>query len=421
MRYNLFFIFLSFYPIFLFAQDETGETHLVQNGSNETKEPASSQKMEEVSALITLFEKRQVPLENVPFFSDRFSNLPVDEFLPGAMNHIKAKHWIENYAPGPLFNTCLTLVLSVRCYWAILRMDRLTDKNQELQVKEMINSQLSFENFKEEVHRLQTVPFHDRLEVTAWFLFLALEFQDWATEQGISDPERLFPAVDEVAKRILSEKINYLHQPLLSYALYRYFQRPGYEEQKQELLAWITSFFLQRNDETQEGLEARTAYCASKSKLAGIHRNYLEENGLILSGYEEFEALTASEDTKRMERCVGYLSSGIVSSFSAYGSIIALLDKMGGTDAVRYFVRHNPIPRNIPFPKLKGPGPAWVFKYWHTVHTFSILRDIHDDVGWKHQWQEIIAEYERALLTTSINKVDYFVFVLTWINVLHFK
>ena len=193
----------------------------------------------------------------------------------------------------------------------------------------------------------------------------------------------LFPAADKLAEKIFSEKINYLNKPLLTYSLYRYFQRRGYEEQKQELLAWITNFALQRNDGTQADLEARTAYCAFQSKLAGIHRDYLEENGLILPGYEEFEARTASEDTERMNKCVENLSSD-TNSFSYYGLIVLLLDKMGGADAVRYFIRHNPIPRNIPFPQFEGP--AWIFRYWTTVHTFSVLRDIHDDEGWKEQW-----------------------------------
>ena len=199
MRYYLFFIALFFCP-FLFAQSEMRGIPFTQN---DTK---ASLQLEEVSALVTLFEERKLPLDHVPFFSEAFNTISFtnSDLLPALVTHLKAKNWFENYAPGPLFNTCITLALSVRCYWLVLRVDRLTNTNQELQdpvksqklqdqklqVKEMINSQLSFENFKEEIHRLQAVPLQTRLEVATWFLFLALEFQDWATEQGVSDPER---------------------------------------------------------------------------------------------------------------------------------------------------------------------------------------------------------------------------------------
>ena len=126
------------------------------------------------------------------------------------------------------------------------------------------------------------------VKTITWLFLFAIEFYDWAIEKEVSEPERLFPLTDKLAERSLNDHyllFNFAESPLLLYALHRYFLRRGFNEQKIQIEDYMKKVFLHRGDGSEMDLQGKALTC-DVAKRAGIHKDYLIENGLLFPDYE---------------------------------------------------------------------------------------------------------------------------------------
>ena len=376
----LYLIFISFS---LFAEEPAPVDH-------ETKMKAPPSEKKEIS--LPLIIEGDI---------NQYSHL----LLP-VLKAIEQKNWIENRAPGPVFNTCDIWATALQCYWAVFRVNRLT--GHHLKSAQMLAERLTSEGLKKEMDYLQAFPHYEFPYGRAWFLLLTVEFYLWAEERGLPDPDRLFPMANVLSEQLfqlvgnpfpfdrLSRDNAYRAIfPFALYTLYRY----AFVLRNEELLAQVRSvaqnYFLHRNDGSPIDLEAKAQACA-KEKLAGIHRDYLMKKDLLLPGYEEFERRTAEEDLKRRQNCEaiyerlsfekpeepkGFLSSGY------YNNILRLLMAIGGKEALRHFIRHNP-PSPVEFQIPKKDRHRILIIFAH-LSSFAFFLSADNDEEWQLEWSSL--------------------------------
>lgn len=397
--YLLFFLFLS-YP--LFAQDSTGTATLSQGeGSGEVP-------LNKVTAafLLQQLQKETVLLKE-----------SIDDISLFGPSIIRANHglgkWVDPFSPGKMFNRCASLLMSIRCYWSLLRFDRLANKGRN-ENTEIINGWTSLEHFKEEVRRVKSFEAGGITSIIWLFLF-ALEFYDWAVAKEVSDPGRLFPLTDTLAGEYLNNHevlFNQADSPVLLYALHRYFLKRGFDERRRQIETYIKALYLNRNAGNEEDLRGKALTCDA-AKRAGVHKDYLKENGLLFPDYGDFEERTAAEDVKRVQDCEEQYEKGLQlheydresditkheGLLMHYGAAVFVLYKVFGKEAVRDFFRQNPLLYKIEvIPFIGQRVLVWGRIYQVRVTMALILRDIYeDDVEWQMEWQSIIDGYNKEL------------------------
>ena len=422
--YLLFFLFLS-YP--LFAQDSTGTPTLSQ-GEGSAEVP-----LNKVTAAFLL---QQLQKETV-LLKESIDDISL--FGPTIMraNHGLGK-WADPFNPGKMFGRCASLLMSIHCYWSLLRFDRLANKGRN-ENTEIINEWTSLENFKEEVRR---VKFLERggngVILITWLFLFAVEFYDWAVAKEVSDPGRLFPLTDTLAEEYLDNHemlFNLAESPVLLYALHRYFLRRGFDERRRQIETYIKALYLNRNAGNKKDLRGKALTC-DLAKRAGVHKDYLKENGLLFPDYGDFEERTAAEDAKRVQDCEEQYEKGFQlheydresdvikheGLLMYYGAAVFVLYKVFGKEAVRDFFRQNPLFYKIEVIPFTGQNViVWGRIYQVRVMMALILRDIYeDDVEWQMEWQSIIDGYNKELgrnllsiysdeLLVSIFHVSHFV------------
>ena len=355
----------------------------------------------------------------------RESIVSPEEFLPAVLYAIRRNAWSAPESPGPLFNSCFATLLSIKCHYMYLRISRLSDNGAIQEPARSLSQNLRADYFREEIQRMRAMPTPYGMGEQVWMLLLAVEFHDWAVERGVSDPTRLFPPADELAGNLLDtykahpDFLNFPGIAGLLYSLHRYFQTRGFEEKTAQVETFIKSFFQHRNDGGPEDTKSMKVFC-ERVKLSGAHRDWLTENDLIFSPeYEEFEERTAVEDTDRWETCKSrYRSTTRLSEMTPSGqneralrsfyfyhqSIVFLLYKVFGEDAVRYFLRHNPALYSLPVPAFQLSG-EWLEVYWWDVRAFSVLRDVAEDIEEQVEWQARIDAYKKELADNLLSLV----------------
>ena len=399
MRFCLLFLFFLSYP--LFAQDSMGT--LSQN------DKAQEAPLNEMTAGF-LLQKLQ---EETVLLKDSIEQ--PSQFARGVMvANQGVGEWVEPFNPGKMFNRCGSLIMSIKCFFSILRLDRLMEENQNTQI---INDWVSVENFEAEIRRVENTQDNKIISVIWLFLF-AIEFYDWAVEKDVSEPERLFPLTDELAERFLDDHyilFNFSNSPLLLYALHNYFLRRGFEEQRIQIEGYIQKLFLHRSDGSEMDVQGKTLLC-DMEKRVGIHKDYLVENGLLFPDYEEFEERTASEDVERIQVCEEKYQTALKihqyyekdkkshilkreTVIAHYSWILFTLYKVFGKEAVRNFVRHNPPLYKIKIiPFIPQAALGWFNIHWDHIKMATILRDVYeDDVEWQWEWQSVIDEHKEEL------------------------
>ncbi len=401
MRFYLLFLFFFSYP--LFAQNSAGTPALSMGNEGAQEVP--------LNKVTAAFLQQQLQKETVLL---KESIVDPSLFFPGIMRaNLGMGKWIEPFSPGKMFHRCISLKMSIYCHWSFLRIDRLMgkEKNQNTQV---VDDWVSAESFEEEVRRAMAFRKDNTTSVT-WLLHFAIEFYDWAIAKEVSEPERLFPVTDKLAERFLNDKytlFNSAESPILLYALYRYFLRRGFNERSTQIEDYMKKAFLHRSDGSEMDLQGKALTC-NMAKRAGIHKDYLMENGLLFSDYEEFEERTVSEDIKRVQECEEKYETGLqlhqydresdIATHEGlliyYGSVVFVLYKVFGKEAVRQFFRNNPLFYKIEIVPFQTQNVIiWNQLYWTRVKLALVLRDLYeDDVEWQVGWQSIIDGYNKEL------------------------
>ena len=424
MRFCLLFLFFLSTP--LFAQDSTG--NIVSPQGNKAQEISLNGLT--ASFLLQQLQEKTVLLED--------SIVEPSQFIAVVMKANQGiGEWIEPFSPGKMFNRCGSLIMSIKCYWSLLRLDRLMDKEKN-QITQIISDWTSAENFEEEIRRVMTFR-GEKVDEVIWLLLFSIEFYDWAVEKDVPEPERLFPLTDGLAKRFLDDHyrlFNFSNSPIFSYTLHRYFLRRGFEEERVQIEDYIKRLYLHRNDGSEMDLQGAALLC-NIEKRVGIHKDYLMENGLLFPDYKEFEERTASEDIQRIQACEKrYQTATKVDQYEEekalhivkretviqhYSSILLVLYKVFGKEAVRHFVRHNPPLYKVQVvPFLKDAILIWSNIYWTHIQMATILGDVYeDDVEWQVEWQSVIDDHKeelsKNLLTVYSNEV-----VIALVHVMHF-
>lgn len=102
----------------------------------------------------------------------------------------------------PVFHGCIDWHSAVHGHWALLRIDRVTGRGQAAAA--WVERNLTPAGIAAEREHLRRDPRFERPYGRAWFLRLALEFEDWARERGVADPARLRALADELAAGLLA-------------------------------------------------------------------------------------------------------------------------------------------------------------------------------------------------------------------------
>ena len=337
------------------------------------------------------------------------------------LQEISKGKWTENRAPGPVFNTCSGWDGAVKCYWAVFRMDNLTGRYKK--AAHIVYNHLTAEGLEKELRYLKSSPDSIDPYSKSWFLLMAVELIFWAAKENLPDSSKIQSMAHTLATELHTFIEIQLHQSLqgmdgggfafIFYALYSYtstvnFLTKGHYSQPLQLLEdSIKNRFFHRNDNSPMDQSVRKR--CSNMKRAGIHREYLEKKGLLLPGYEEFEERTAREDRKRIEDCEKEhetitFSGGksgepknAASSFH-YANALILLQKIGGYEAVRYFIRHNPVfPGEFALPKeLENINPTLVILLvWSRAAAITILKEIYNDPEWRMTFETIKNNLEK--------------------------
>lgn len=338
---NFYFLFLILLPPFLSAQSPSGAVQEKETNPLTNK------------AHVFILQK----LQEETVLLDEAIHQPNDPRFTNAI--FKFEHrWTERFTPGPLFSVNTTLELSIKTLWSILRLYRLIEEeSEEIQnLFKVISDHISVEKVKEEIRRMLTLPKGEKVQSVTALLLLTLEFYDLAIEKEMPYPERLFPLTDNLAKRIFksSDLLDTTASPRLLLALHRYFLRRGFEDKRIQTENYIEKGYLHRNDGSEMDLQGKTLSCNTLN-WAGIHKEFLEENELLFPDYEDFEKRTALEDTKRFKDCGNIYQDltklHLIDSeklkyetvLAHYGDILIVLYEVFGKEAVRYFLRHNPL------------------------------------------------------------------------------
>ena len=312
-------------------------------------------------------------------------------------------------------------------FFSVLRLDRLVGERNDQNIQ-IISDWASVENFEAEIRRIVHTQ-GNRMISVIWLLFSAIEFYDWAVEKGVSEPERLFPLMDDLAEGVLDDHytlFNLSGSPLFLYALHNYFVKRGFEEKRIQVESYIEKLYLHRSDGSEMDLQGKALMC-NMEKRAGIHKDYLMENGLLFPDYEEFEERTTSEDAKRIQECEERYQTALeihpyfekekafhlaerATIIEHYSWILFVLYKVFGKEAVRNFVRHNLFLYKIEsITFIPQAALAWLNVYWSHIRLATILKDVYeDDVEWQVEWQSVIDEHKeelsRNLLVIYANK-----------------
>jgi hypothetical protein len=96
-----------------------------------------------------------------------------------------------------VFHGCIDWHPAVHGHWALLRIARTTGRHADK--AEAVNRRMTAAGIAEEAALLRAHPRFEMPYGRAWFLLLAEEFERWATEQKLADPQRLRSMADEVA------------------------------------------------------------------------------------------------------------------------------------------------------------------------------------------------------------------------------
>ena len=361
------------------------------------------------------------------------------------LDEIQRGRWMENRPPGPVFNTCSTWDGAVKCYWAFFRIANLTGQYQE--VAYAIHNHLTAKGLEQELNYFKSSP--DSLDPIskAWFLLMTVEFILWAAKEKLPETliaNKIIPMAQTFTDELFSSIRIHLENPrqkgldragsvFVLYALYSYVSLinaltgGGFDQLLQTLRDMTQGFFLHRNDGSQVDQSIKTQVC-SLMKRTGIHRNYLKEKGLLFPGYEEFEDQTAQEDRKRIKDCekdyetITVSGEGpgepkdMISSFH-YANILMLLKISGGDEAVRYFIRHNPVfYREFEFPENEFDDTNSLYNSVLILNRYialSILQELYDDPEWRMDWVSIQNKTGRVLLSKNVinfESKDFLVF-----------
>ena len=244
---------------------------------------------------------------------------PDDPLFASLLVEIQKGRWTENRPPGPVFNTCSTWDGAVKCYWAVFRMENTTGQYREMTYA--IHNHLTAEGLEQEFNYLKSSPDSLNPYSKAWFLLMTVEFFIWTARERLTNIEiaKILPIAHTFASELFRFVGIHLKNPqkkgmerasfvFFLYALYNFVSvvnaatSGGFAQSLQTLRESIKTHFFHRNDGSQADQSIKTKVC-SFMKRTGIHRDYLEEKGLLLPGYEEFEEQTVREDKKRIEGC----------------------------------------------------------------------------------------------------------------------
>ena len=403
IHFYLLFLFCLSYP--LFAQDSTGVTNLLQGDKAQKEVP--------LNVFTSSFVLQQLQKETV-LLSD--SIVDPNQFALSVVKIIEGtEDWSDPFSPGKIFHNCSSFMLSIKCYWSLLRLDRLLGKEKILDVQG-ISDLMSAKNFKGEIQRVMLFR-NDNLDMAIWLLLFSIEFYDWAVEKEVPNPERLFPLTDDLVRVLFDDQyrvFNYSNSPFFLYILHRYYLKRGMEEERVQIADYIKKLYLHRNDGSEMDLQG-AAIC-DIVKVAGIHKDYLKENDLLFPDYKEFEERIASEDIQRVQDCKkryqaftknidqdekdeAFLGMERIAVIDHYRWSLFALYKVFGKDAVRHFVRHNPLLYKIQVhPFNKDNIFEWAGIYWMYISMATILKDVYeDDIEWQAEWQSVIDSYKAEL------------------------
>lgn len=357
------------------------------------------------------------------------------QIFAAILAEIQKGSWTENRLPGPVFNTCSTWEGAVKCYWAVFRMDNLTGRHQKEAYA--IHNHLTAEGLEKELNYLKSSPDSLSPYSKAWFLLMAVEFFFWAGNKERRPKDeilKIFPMAHTLASELSSFIEDSFNNPLrkdmhmhragfvfILYAFYNYVSvvNPLGEEFAQPFQTLedsIRIYFFHRNDGSQADQSAKAKACRLV-KREGIHRGYLEEKGLLLPGYEEFEEQNTQEDIKRIKDCekkyetITFSGKGpgepkdIASSFY-YAHVLLLLKISGGDEAVRYFIRHNPVfHKEFALPDALSDDTRSEYNTFLLLNhhiTYSILKGLYNDPEWQMDWESIRNDHNEAFLEKNI-------------------
>lgn len=388
-------------------------------------------------------EKREKELKPVPPKTEEslsimeeglpFSLVP-NLLLTPVLNSMKRGEWLEPRPPGPVFNTCGSWAGAIKCYWAVLRADNLTE--EPLAEAEEVNNRLTPEGLQQELNYLKAIPHFAEFDGKLSFILLALEFHIWAKRKNLPDSDalRLIPMAWELAKEMFSSATSYVYHftelellgkstlPFHLYTLYRFFSAVGFTKGASAIQQLAEAHFRHRNDGSPLDLRSKTLACL-RTKRAGLHREYLKERGLIFPGYEDFELRTTWQDLERKKICereyesldlrenpsAGEPKDLYSTAYYAYG--LLLLKAIGGKEAVRHFIRHNPpshsefaLPERFSSPQI--PPDLKNILFWPRIAALVILMGIYnDDEELQREWRSLYL-YHWKIWMEQVNFVD---------------
>ena len=379
---------------------------------------------------------------NIPLMSETQSSPSLPEAKVSAITLILTEmqkgNWTENRAPGPVFNTCSSWEGAVQCYWAVFRTNNLTGRYRKEAYA--IYKHLTAEKLQTELHYLKSSP--DSLDPysKAWFLHLAVELAFWAIKEQLPDGYKIAPMAREITAELIHFVGSHLNNPgikgmdrslfvFILYALYNYVSLDNtlsdgqFDQVLQTLEDSIKSHFFHRNDGSSIDQEAKAQTCYFM-ELAGFHRDYLKEKGLLFSGYEEFEERTAQEDKQRLKDCeteyetITFSGKGpgepkdAISSFY-YVSILLLLKKTGGDKAIRHFIRHNPIfHKEFAFSKEVLDDDLNNVLVFSRVAAYAALKELYEDPEWQMDWESIENDNIRTFIEKNVPTFESIIFNL---------
>ena len=381
-------------------------------------------------------EKREKELKSVPPKAEEdspFSSIH-NQLLASVLNTMKRGEWLEPRPPGPVFNTCGSWAGAIKCYWAVLRMDNLTE--EPLVEAEEVNNRLTPDGLQQELNYLKAIPHFAEFDGKLSFILLALEFHIWAKRKNLPDADalRLIPMAFELAKEMMDSVTDYTFHftelnplaksrlPFHLYTLYRFFSAIGANNAVSIIQQITEAHFRHRNDGSPLDLKLKNLNCL-RTKRAGLHREYLEERGLILPGYEDFELRTTWQDLERKKICereyesldlrenpsAGDPKDPFSTTYYAYG--LLLLKAIGGKEAVRHFIRHNPpshsefaLPERF-FSSQVSPDSKNIL-FWPRIVALTILAGVYnDDEELQREWQSLY-QYHWKIWGEQVKALD---------------
>lgn len=129
------------------------------------------------------------------------SPVPERDKLLSQMADIIASSVVRRDTTHAVFHGCYDWHSAVHGHWALLRIARVTGGHDER--ARIVEKSLSLEGLAREAALLREKPRFEMPYGRAWFLRLAIEFELWATDVKLGDPQRLRSMADEVARSML--------------------------------------------------------------------------------------------------------------------------------------------------------------------------------------------------------------------------